>query len=73
MGVCKKVAADFDEVVSHLFHEEHRAITGTEDDIANDGFAIAFHGGHDFVCARMFGIRHAQIMAVEGFVDYAGV
>ena len=73
VGVCKKVAADFDEVVSHLFHEEHRAITGTEDDIANDGFAIAFHGGHDFVCARMFGIRHAQIMAVEGFVDYAGV
>ncbi len=73
VGVCKKVAAYFDEVMGHLFHEEHGVITGTEDDIANDVFAMAFHGGHDFVCARMFGIRHAQIMAVEGFVDYAGV
>ena len=73
VGVYEKVATYFDEVMSHLFHKEHGAITGTEDDIANGGFAIAFHGGHDFVCARMFGIRHAQIMAVEGFVDYAGV
>ena len=59
VGVCKKVAADFDEVVSHLFHEEHGAITRTEDDIANDVFAIAFHVGHDFACARVFGGRHA--------------
>lgn len=73
VGVCKKVVADFDEVVSHLFHKEYRAITWTEDDIANDVFAIAFHSGHDFACARVFGIRHAQIVAVEGFVDYAGV
>ena len=73
VGVCKKVAAYFDEVMGHLFHKEHGAITGTEDDIANDGFAMAFHGGHDFACARVFGIRHAQIVAVEGFVDYAGV
>ena len=73
MGVCKKVAADFDEVMGHLFHKEHGAITWTEDDIANDVCAIAFHGGYDFVCARMFGIRHAQIMTVEGFVNHAGV
>ena len=73
VGVCKKVAADFDEVVSHLFHKEYGAITWTEDDVANDGFAIAFHGGHDFTGARVCGIRHAQIMAVERFVDYAGV
>lgn len=73
VGVYEKVAADFDEVVSHLFHKEYRAITGTEDDIANDIFAIAFHNGYDFVCAGMCGRRHAQIMAVEGFVDYAGV
>lgn len=73
VGVCKKVAAYFDEVMSHLFHKENGAITGTEDDIANDVFAIAFHGGHNFTCARVFGIRHAQIVAVEGFVDYAGV
>ena len=73
MGVCKKVAADFDEVVSHLFHKEYRAITWTEGDVANDVFAIAFHGGYDFACAGMCGRRHAQIVAVEGFVDYAGV
>ena len=73
MGVCKKVAADFDEVVSHLFHKEHGAITRAEDDVANDVFAIAFHSGYDFVCARVFGSRHAQIVAVEGFVNHAGV
>ena len=73
VGVCKKVMAYFHEVMSHLFHEEHGAITRAEDDIANDVFAIAFHGGHDFVCARMFGSRHAQIVTVEGFVNYAGV
>lgn len=59
VGVCKKVAAYFDEVMGHLFHEEHGVITGTEDDIANDVFAMAFHVGHDFVCARMFGSRYA--------------
>ena len=73
VSVYEKVAVDFHEVMGHLFHEEYRAITGTEDDIANDVFAIAFHGGHDFVCARVFGSRYAQIVAVEGFVDYAGV
>ena len=73
MGVCKKVMAYFHEVMRHLFHKEHGAITRTEDDIANDIFAIAFHGGHDFVCARVLGSRHAQIMTVERFVDYAGV
>ena len=73
VGVYEKVAADFDEVMSHLFHKEHGAITGTENDIANDVFAIAFHVGHDFVCARVFGRRYAQIMAVEGFVNHAGV
>ncbi len=73
VGVYKKVAADFDEVMGHLFHKENGAITGTEDDIANDVFAIAFHGGYDFACARVFCIRHAQIVAVEGLVDYAGV
>ena len=59
VGVCKKVAADFDEVMSHLFHKEHGAITWAEDDIANDVFAMAFHVGHDFVCARVFGSRYA--------------
>ena len=59
VGVYEKVAADFDEVVSHLFHKEHGAITWAEDDIANDVFAIAFHGGHDFVCARVCGSRYA--------------
>lgn len=73
VGVCKKVATYFDEVMGHLFHKEYGAITRTENDVANDVFAIAFHGGHDFVCARMSGSRHAQIVAVEGFVDYAGV
>ncbi len=73
VGVCKKVAADFDEVMGHLFHKENGAITWTEDDVANDVFTIAFHDGHNFACARVFGIRHAQIVAVEGFVDYAGV
>lgn len=73
VSVCKKVTADFDEVVSHLFHKEYRAITCTENDVANDGFAIAFHSGYDFTCAGMCGRRYAQIMAVEGFVDYAGV
>ena len=73
VSVYEKVTADFDEVVSHLFHKENGAITGTEDDIANDVFAIAFHNSHDFACARVFGRRHAQIMTVEGFVDYAGV
>ena len=73
VGVIEKVAAYFNEVMSHLFHKEYGAITRAEDDIANDVFAIAFHGGHDFVCARVFGSRHAQIVAVEGFVDYAGV
>lgn len=58
VGVFKKVVAYFDEMMGHLFHKEHGPITGTEDDIANDGFAIAFHGGHDFVCARVFGSRH---------------
>ncbi len=73
VSVCKKVTADFDEVVSHLFHKENGAITWTEDDIAYDVFTTAFHGGHNFACARVFGRRHAQIVAVEGFVDYAGV
>ena len=73
MGVFKKVAADFDEVMGHLFHKENGAITGAEDDVANDVFGIAFHGSHDFVCARVFGSRHAQIVTVERFVDYAGV
>ena len=73
VSVCKKVTADFDEVVSHLFHKEYRAITCTENDVANDGFAIAFHSGYDFTCAGMCGRRYAQIMAVEGLVDYAGV
>ena len=73
MGVMKKVAADFDEMMSHLFHKEHGAITGAENDIANDVFTIAFHGGHDFVCTRVFGSRHAQIVTVEGFVNHAGV
>lgn len=73
VSVYEKVTADFDEVVSHLFHKEHGAITWTEDDVANDVFAIAFHGGHNFTCAGMCGRRYAQIMAVEGFVDYAGV
>ena len=73
MGVLKKVAVDFDEVMSHLFHKEYRAITGAEDDIANDVFAIAFHDGHDFACTRVFGSRHAQIVTVERFVNYAGV
>ncbi len=59
VGVCKKVVAYFDEVMSHLFHKEHGAITWAENDIANDVFAIAFHGGHDFVCARVCGRRHA--------------
>ena len=59
VGVYEKVAAYFDEVMGHLFHKEHGAITRAEDDIANDVFAIAFHVGHDFVCARMFGSRHA--------------
>ncbi len=73
VGVFKKVAAYFDEVMSHLFHKEHGAITRTENDIANDVFTIAFHHGHDFACVRVFGRRHAKIVAVEGFVDYAGV
>ena len=73
MGVYEKVAAYFDEVMGHLFHKEHGAITRTENDIANDVFAIAFHGGHDFVCTRVCGSRHAQIVAVKGFVDYAGI
>ena len=73
VGVYKKVAADLDEVMGHLFHKEHGAITGAEDDIAYDAFAMAFHGGYDFACARVFGSRYAQIVAVEGFVDYAGV
>ena len=73
VGVYEKVAVDFHEVMGHLFHKEHGAITWAEDDVANDGFAIAFHGGHDFVCARVCGIRHAQIVTVEGFVNYAGV
>lgn len=59
VGVYEKVAVDFDEVMSHLFQEEHGAITGAKNDIANDVFAIAFHGGHDFVCARVCGRRHA--------------
>ena len=73
VSVYEKVTADFDEVVSHLFHKEYRAITWTEDDVANDVFAIAFHSGHNFACAGMCGRRHAQIVAVERFVDYAGV
>ena len=73
VGVFEKVAAYFDEVMSHLFHKKHGAITRTEDDIANDVFTITFHHGHDFVCTRVFGSRHAKIVAVEGFVDYAGV
>ena len=58
MGVYEKVAADFDEMMGHLFHKEHGPITRAEDDIANDFFAIAFHGGHDFVCTRVSGSRH---------------
>ena len=73
MGVFKKVAADFDEVMGHLFHKEHGATTWAEDDIANDVFGIAFHSGHNFVCAWVFGSRHAQIVTVERFVNYAGV
>ena len=73
VGVFEKVAAYFDEVMGHLFHKEHGAITGSEDDIANDVFGIAFHGSHDFACAGMCGSRHAQIVTVERFVDYAGV
>lgn len=69
----EKVAAYFDEVMGHLFHKEHGAITGTEDDVANDVFAIAFHGGDDFICARVFGSRYAYIVTVEGFVNHAGV
>ena len=78
-GLLEESEIYLDEMVRHLFHEQHRFVAGTEDDITDHCRCVCCHRCKDFSGRRMCAIGSMspvfcmEIVCVEWFVNDARI